>query len=222
MPRLSAVVVVALFAASAAVAQQPTVTAEATELVRVKPDSARVYLTVETRHANADTSADDHADAVKRAVDDLKGLRLKGVTVTPQQSLSARVDGAGPRSAVYVNASTLRIAVADLSPEQLTETVTKVQQEAGKLGLGGTPQVAFEKKDGWDEAVAPAVAKATRRAVQKAELLATSAGLKPGTVLAVSDGSEAPTATDDAVAYTDGELVRKVRVKVVIAATLPK
>lgn len=175
MPRFSAVVAFALFA-SAAVAQQPTVTAEATELVRVKPDSARVYLTVETRHANADTSADDHADAVKRAVDDLKGLRLKGVTVTPQQSLSARVDGAGPRSAVYVNASTLRIAVADLSPEQLTETVTKVQQEAGKLGLGGTPQVAFEKKDGWDEAVAPAIAKATRRAVQKAELLATAPG----------------------------------------------
>ncbi len=221
MPRFSAVVVFALLTA-AAVAQQPTVTAEATELVRVKPDSARVYLTVETRHANADTSADDHADAVKRAVDDLKGLRLKGVTVTPQQSLSARMDATGPRSAVYVNASTLRIAIADVSPEQLAETVTKVQQEAGKLGLGGAPQVAFEKKDGWDDVLAPAIGKATKRAVQKAELLATSAGLKPGVILAVSDGSEAPTATDDAVAYTDGELVRKVRVKVVIAATLPK
>lgn len=221
MPRFSAVVVVALFAASAAVAQQPTVTAEATELVRVKPDSARVYLTVETRHANADTSADNHADAVKRAVDDLKGLRLKGVTVTPQQSLSARIDATDPRFA-YVNARTLLVTVADSNPEQLAETVTKVQQEATKLGLSGTPQVVFEKKDGWDELLAPAIGKATKRAVQKAELLATSAGLKPGTILAVSDGSEAPTATDEAVAYTDGELVRKVRVKVVIAATLPK
>ncbi|MEO2091512.1 MAG: SIMPL domain-containing protein [Gemmataceae bacterium] len=167
--------------------------------------------------------ADDHADAVKRAVDDLKGLRLKGVTVTPQQSLSARLDGnAAGLPAVYVNASTLLVRVADGSPDQLAETVMKVQQEGAKLRLGGTPQVVFEKKDGWDEAVAPAVTKATQRAVQKAELLAKSAGLKPGTILAVSDGSEAPTATDDAVAYTDGELVRKVRVKVVIAATLPK
>lgn len=222
MPRFSAVVVFALFAASAAVAQQPTVTAEATELVRVKPDSARVYLTVETRHANADTSADDHADAVKRAVDDLKGLRLKGVTVTPQQSLSARVEPAPGHGGGYLNARGLLVSVADANPDQLAETVMKVQQEAVKLGLGLNPQVAFEKKDGWDEALAPAIGKATKRAVQKAELLATSAGLKPGTILAVSDGSEAPTATDDAVAYTDGELVRKVRVKVVIAATLPK
>lgn len=221
MPRLSAVVVVVVSAA-AAVAQQPTVTADATELVRVKPDAARVYLTVETRHANADTSADDHADAVKRAVDDLKGLRLKGVTVTPQQSLSARVDPTPGRGVLYVNARPLLVSVADSNPEQLAETVTKVQQEAAKLGLSLTSQVVFEKKDGWDEAAAPAVAKATKRAVQKAELLATSAGLKPGTILAVSDGSEAPTAADDAVAYTDGELVRKVRVKVVIAATLPK
>jgi uncharacterized protein YggE len=262
MTRVSAAVASVLFAPL--VVAQPvtgTVSAEAVEYVRAKPDFAKVYLKVETRNSDAKTSADEHEEAVKRAVEVIDRLKLKGVKVAAQNQQAARTEtdqrlaaGFGqprePRTLTqYLNSRTLLVTVADANPEHLEAAVAKVQQEAVRLGLSGdvtlratlsaatgvergsAPQVVYGRADGWDELAAPAVEKATKRAVKKAELLAVSAGLKPGEVVSVSDvGGTTPATTrpgfraeeaadtEEQTTYVDGELVRKVRVRVVLTA----
>jgi uncharacterized protein YggE len=263
MTRLPAAAVSVCLVAVVAVAQQPsTVSAEAVEYVRAKPDFAKLYLKVETRNTDLKAAAEEHDEAVKKAVEAIGKLKLKGVKVTPLASQVAKTETdvraafapgqpREPRTLVqYLNTGPLLVTVSDAAPDGLEATVLKLQREAAQLGLGGdlsvrgalsslstgiergtAPQVVYGRRDGWDELLAPAIEKATKRAVKKAELLAASAGLKPGEVLSVSDGSVAvPAATnrtarfddqteaDEQTTYTDGELVRKVRVRVVLAA----
>jgi uncharacterized protein YggE len=244
-----------LFAPMAVAADPPsTVSAEAVEYVRAKPDFAKIYLKVDTKRGDAATSADDHATEVKAAVAALDGLKVKGLKVVPGDGQTVRLDsdaraaGLGaPRNVItsYLNSRTLVATVTSADASELGTAVDKVQQEAVKLGLSGdspvralnsfsltergtAPTVLYGRKDGWDDITSQAVEKATKRALKKAELLASSAGLKPGAVISVDDGSVAGGAysrgtarasDEEQAVYQDGELVLKVRVRVVIAAT---
>lgn len=264
MTRPTALVVSAVFS-TFAIAQPPapsTISAEAIEYVRAKPDYAKIYVKVETRNQDAKTSATEHEEAVKKATEVFNKLNLKNMKLVTLNPQSARTESdvrpvfapgepRVPRTLTqYLNSRTLLITISDANPDQLELAVQKVQQEALQHGLGGdmslrstaslstgiergsAPQVTFGKRDGWDDLTAPAVAKATKRAMRKAELLAQSAGLKPGDVIAVSDDAitvPAPSSrlvrlddqseADEQTTYVDGELVRKVRVRVVISAS---
>jgi uncharacterized protein YggE len=93
---------------------------------------------------------------------------------------------------------------------------------------------------GWEEETAAALAKATKKATRRAEAMAAGAGLKLGELLSLGSPEEAPppppagttytfpseasepsqpTPRETEDAYVNGELVRRVRVRVVYATT---
>lgn len=90
-------------------------------------------------------------------------------------------------------------------------------------------RAAYSRKSGWEDLTRPALEKATKKARAKAESLATGSGVTLGNVLSLSEvtsyGSSQPyspygpiaTAGDPEDELSDGELVRKIRVRVVYA-----
>lgn len=89
----------------------------------------------------------------------------------------------------------------------------------------------YTRKAGWDELTGPALEKATKKARAKAEALAAGAGVKLGEVLSIQETTSmsnypqqynpggVPTGitTEPEDEFADGELVRKIRVRVVFA-----
>lgn len=247
----------------AAIAQSPTppahgtVTAEATEVVRAKPDRARLSYTVTFRNGEATAATDENEAMTKEFVESIDKLKLKGVKAVGG---ALRVDKVETQALNGINqqfipqynaARQVVVTVADADPAALLATVDKVQQAAAKLGISGEPgnssyngrayervaagKVTYSREDGWDELSTAALTKATKRATQRAEAMAAGAGLKLGEVVSIGepDGPQSVTtynyagsgtsgvsqAADALEVYVDGELVRKIRVRVVYATT---
>lgn len=249
--------------ATAQTPAKPTVAAEATEVIRAKPDTARVVFTVAVRNADADTASTDTDTLVTQFTDALTKLKLTGVKATPDPLRVDRIELtnnrgiAGPGVGEFNAVRTVVVTVTDADPAKLVTLLEKVQKEAAKQNVGGEMgpasyngfqyeknggvKVAYTRaEDGWEEASTAAVAKATQRAMKKAEALAAGAGLKLGDLVSVGEvPADAPRATSPLVATTtgssaygggtanpgvtadtldsfiDGELVRRVKVRVV-------
>ena len=263
MRRLAAVVL--LSASAVAFAQtptaKPTVTAEATETIRAKPDAARIVYSVAARNADSDTASTDNETLTTQFVDAVNKLKLTGVKVTPDPLRVDRVElgnnrGGGFLAGEFNAVRAVVVTAADADPAKLLTLVEKVQKEAARQGVGGElgpssyngaqyeraggVKVAYTRaEDGWEEATANAVLKATKKAKARAEVLAAGAGLTLGELVSVGEVSaESPKATplvtttstsapylggqvnpgvtaDTLDAFVDGELVRKVKVRVV-------
>jgi uncharacterized protein YggE len=247
----------ALGPATAQTPTKPTVTAEATEVVKAKPDTARLTFSVAVRNADADTATADNDSLTQQFAEGLAKLKLAGVKATPDPLRIDRVElsnnrGGGLGVPDYNAVRAVVVTVTDPDPVKLVTQTEKVQREAAKLGVGGElgpssyngvgyersggVKVAYSRADaGWDEATAVAIGKATKRAIQKAEALGAGAGLKLGDLVSVdevsADAHRGGTAlsttgfnggvlnpgvsTDTLDTFVDGELIRKVRVKVV-------
>jgi uncharacterized protein YggE len=247
--------------AAAQTPAKPTVSAEATEVLRAKPDTARLVFTVASRNADADTASADTDTLVTQFTDALTKLKLTGVKATPDPLRVDRVELtnnrgiAGPGVGEFNAVRAVVVTATDADPAKLSALVEKVQKEAAKQNVGGEMgpasyngfqyeknggvKVAYTRaEDGWEEATNAAAAKATQRAMKKAEALAAGAGLKLGELVSVGEvpadapraaipvvgsgtavfggGSANPGVTADTLdALVDGELVRKVRVRVV-------
>lgn len=266
MPRLSPLCLLAVLAfPPVAIAQtpaKPTVAAEATEVIRAKPDTARLVFTVAVRNADGDTASTDSETLVSQFTDGLAKLKLTGVKVTPDPLRLDRVELtnnrglAGPGVGEFNAVRAVVVTVSDGDPAKMVTLLEKVQKEAAKQNVGGEMgpasyngfqyeknggvKVAYSRaEDGWEEATTAAVAKATQRAMKKAEALANGAGLKLGDLVSVgelpADGPKATSSsvttvgsstygggpanpgitTDTLDSFVDGELVRKVKVRVV-------
>jgi uncharacterized protein YggE len=112
----------------------------------------------------------------------------------------------------------------DLTTENYTYTPSGQQEKNSPF------RAVYTRKSGWEELTGPALEKATKKARAKAESLATGSGVALGAVLSVnevmtygSSPSYGPsygaiaTAGDPEDELSDGELVRKIRVRVVYA-----
>lgn len=230
-----------------------TVTAEATEVVRAKPDRAKLSYTVTFRNGEAAAATDENEALTKEFTDAIDKLKLKGVkavggAVRVDKVETQPLNGVNPQFVPqYSAARTVVVTVADADPVALLAAVDKVQQAAGKLGVSGemgnssyngrayervaTVKVTYSREDGWDDLSAAALTKATKRAMQRAEAMAAGAGLKLGEAVSIGEpdgpqsvttynyaGSGGSTQTADSQdVYVDGELVRKIRVRVVYA-----
>lgn len=252
----------------AAVAQtpaKPTITAEATEVVKAKPDTARIAFTVAVRNSDTDAATGDNDTATQAFVDAITKLKLAGVKVSPDPLRIDKVElannrGGGPGVGEFNAVRAIVVTATDADPAKLATLVDKVQREAAKQGVGGEMgpasyngmqyernggvKVAYTRAEGgWDEATTAAVAQATKRAMQRAEAMAKGAGLALGDLVSVGEVSEAPrlvvpapvvntnvyssppgggnlnasVSADTLDTYVDGELVRKVKVRVVYA-----
>lgn len=262
--RLAGLLPVLLLAAAAPAADPITLTAEATETIRLKPDQAKVYLSIESKEGNPDDAATTGDDTRKKLTEAIDKLGLKSVKVAASQlkvtkdrdNSINRVLRVGPNGAVpppppdsYTVVHPLVVTVSDADPDKLLRAVERVIQTAASAGVTGerttefraSPygetrsggRVVYGVKGGWDAAVEPALTKASERAVANARALArgvgatvqkveavedvTAAGTTPGAAAAnvIYDGSISPPAEDELV---DGELVRKVRVRVKVTA----
>ncbi len=244
---------------------KPTVSAEATEVIRAKPDTARVVFTVASRNADADTASTDTDTLVTQFTDALTKLKLAGVKATSDPLRVDRIELTnnrgivGPGVGEFNAVRAVVVTVSDDDPAKLVTLLEKVQKEAAKQNVGGEMgpasyngfqyeknggvRVAYTRAEaGWEEATNAAVTKATQRAMKKAEALATGAGLKLGDLVSVGElPADAPKAATPLVAATigssaygggtanpgvtadtldsfiDGELVRRVKVRVVYA-----
>lgn len=243
----------------AAVAQSPTtpapgtVTAEATEVVRARPDRARLSYTVSYRNGEATAATDENEAMTKEFVETIDKLKLKGVkavggAVRVDKVETQALNGINQQFVPQYNAvRSVVVTVADADTAALLAAVDKVQVAAAKLGVGGemgnssyngrayervgSVKVTYSREDGWDDLSAAALTKATRRARERAEAMAAGAGLKLGEVVSIGepDGPQSVTtynyagsgtsgvsqAADAQEVYVDGELVRKIRVRVV-------
>jgi uncharacterized protein YggE len=241
---------------------KPTVTAEATEVIRAKPDTARVVYSLSSRNPDSETATSDNDTLTTTFVDAVAKLKLAGVKAAPEPLRVDRVELGNNRGAMigggdYNAVRAVVVTATDPDPAKLAALVEKVQKEAAKQGVGGEVgpavyngmqyerasgvKVAYSRaEESWDAATGEAIAKATKRAVQRAEAVAKGAGLTLGDLVSVGEvpneslkatpltpttvsssvpylgGQVNPGVTADTLdAYIDGELVRKVRVRVV-------
>lgn len=217
MTRLAALAL--LFAPVVALAQSPpgTVTADATETVRVKPDQARVVFYARVKNPEANQATDDTGEIVRKFGEAVDKLKLKGAKVAVAPLQTSRVGeenngvivrggpgGGGPLPQKDVQASReVVVTVTDADFTALSETLERLQKEAYSAGLGGAKvnsgynpfgggesekvKVTYHRKDGIDEQTTAALAKATKKATARAEAIATGLGLKLGAVVSAEE-----------------------------------
>jgi len=249
------VVFATVLGASSALAQAPapvnTISADATDTLRVAPDVARITLIVVTKDPVAETATDENEKLAKDLVDNIAKLKINGIKVTSQVLKIAKVEtsdnvaavpGANPvTKSDYRAARAVTISVKDANPEQLQATVAKIQKEAAKMGVAGDSnqsiyngfgnerqnavKVTYGLQDGWDDRSKEVLAKLTKRALDRAKLLAEGAGLKVVGVVSIDEPREPTTPSTLLNIYgnqesndelTDGELVLKVRIRVTV------
>ncbi len=215
MRRLSAVALTlaVLAPAFAQTTVTSTVTADATEVVRVKPDQAKVYVTATGRNQDATTASDEAADQAKKFAAAVKQFKVNGLKVAtdPVKVVKVTEDrargfagpggpGGGP-SEMHAQQQVV-VTVSDADPKALTDAVEKVQREAVREGLTGgvadglpvssryttdTVRVAYSRQDGQDELMAAALTKATKKATARAEAIAAGLGMKLGAVVSADE-----------------------------------
>lgn len=222
----------ALTGSALAVAQTPppvpgTVTAEATEVVRVKPDQAKVYVTATSRNADASTASDEAADLAKRFTQELQRMQVKGLKATADAVKVVKMTddrvilrgGAVPPSEMQASQQVV-VTLTDADPKALTEAVEKVQREAIKEGLTGaaadsaplstryatdTVRVAYTLNSGMEDLLTAALTKATKKATARAEAIAAGLGKK---LDAVVSADELPAGADPSAVLTASSLTR--------------
>lgn len=237
--------------------ERATVTAEAVEVVRAKPDLAKLYFALVIKNGDAATASDENTEQTKLLTAAIAKLRLDGVTVIDQPQRVSRVETqnrAAPGNMPFIPefhaVRPIVVTVSHADPDKLQAAVERVQYEAAQLGVSGETgnatyngmsyernapvRLVYERRAGWEDDTTEALARATKQAVQRARAMAEGAGLKAGEVLSVSEvpptgpqtvynyaGNPAASAAghtaDARDEFTDGELVRRVRVRVVLA-----
>jgi uncharacterized protein YggE len=193
-----------------------TVTADATETVRVKPDQVRVVFFARVKNPEATQATDDTGEMVKKFGESVDKLKLKGAKVAVAPVQSARVGeetngiirggpGGGvpaPQKDVQATREVV-VTVSDADFTALSEAVEKLQKEAYAVGLGGAKantgynpfgggeservRVTYHRKDGIDDLTTAALARATKKATARAEAIASGLGMKLGAVVSAGE-----------------------------------
>ena len=227
------------------------ISAEATETLRASPDVARITFQVVYKNPVAETATDENEKLTKDLLTSLAKLKIAGAKVTAQSLKLGKLDGEaqpGVPNAVPMSKSDFRavrsvtVTVKDADAEQLPIHVARIQKEAAKLGVAGesannlynpfcekhnSVKVSYGLQDGWDDRSKTVLGKLTKRALERATLLAEGAGLKVVEVLTVEEPRDPPAPerasigalyglTDTSDDLADGELVLKVRVRVTV------
>ena len=150
--RLVGALVAAAVAGSARAAEPITLTAEAVEVVWLKADQAKVYLTVEAKDGSAEEAVKANTDAKKKLVEavekaGVKGLRTTALQqkVTKERDNNNRVFRAGPGGPImppppvesYTVAQPMVFTVADADADKLVSGMEKVLQAAAGVGVTG-------------------------------------------------------------------------------------
>lgn len=232
----------------APVAPPNTISAEATETVRVAPDLARLTLSVVTKDAVAETSFAENDVLAKDLLANIGKLKMTGLKITSQSYKISKIDsiingvavlpgGNQPMKSDFRTARTIVIFLKDSDIDQLQANIGLIQKEAAKVGVTGdstgmtytgngyenqnTVRVSYGLQAGWDDRSRDVLAKVTKRALERAQLLAEGAGLKVVEIVSITE----PTSTTvvnyvngvvDTSDLVDGELVQKVNVRVTV------
>jgi uncharacterized protein YggE len=143
---------IATLTASFAFGQSPTITAEATEVIQVKPTRAKIFLCVQVKNTDATTASDESAEQAKQFVTAIDNLKLKKASVVQLPPRASRVSDnengpviavppgapAQPQAPKEVESSRpIIVTITDPDFAKLTEAIDLVQKEALKVGLMG-------------------------------------------------------------------------------------
>jgi len=193
-----------------------TISTEASDILRVAPDVARITFSVVTKDPVAETAADENEKLGKDFLTNIGKLKLNGVKVTSQSVKVAKVesqdpDGAKPGGAPATKADyrvvrSVTVTVKDADAEQLQAAVAKLQKEGAKIGVAGDSsqsvyngfgnemqnkvRVVYGLQAGWDDRSKEVLAKLAKRALERAHALAEGAGLKVAGVVSIEEPHE--------------------------------
>jgi uncharacterized protein YggE len=230
------------------IAPPNTISAEATETLRVAPDLARLSFSVVTKDAIAETSFTENEVLTKDLLTNIGKLKVTGLKITSQSYKIAKIEsvlngvpvapgGNQPMKSDFRTVRTIVIFLKDSDVDQLQANIGAIQKEAAKVGVTGdslgmtytgngyenqnTVRISYGLQNGWDDRSKEVLAKVTKRALERAQLLAEGAGLKVAEVVSITE----PTSTTvvnyvngvvDTSDLVDGELVQKVNVRVTV------
>ncbi len=230
------------------VAQPNTISAEATETLRVAPDLARMTFSVVTKDPLAETSFTENDVLAKDFLTNIGKLKITGLKITSQSFKIAKIEtmingvavlpgGNQPTKSEFRTVRTIVIVLKDSDIEQLQASIGIIQKEAAKIGVTGdsagmtyngngyenqnTVRIAYGLQAGWDDRSKDVLAKVTKRALERAQLLAEGAGLKVVEVVSISEPTliavvNYVNGVPDTSEIVDGELVQKVNVRVTV------
>lgn len=232
----------------APVAPPNTISAEATETLRVAPDLARLTFSVVTKDSLAETSFTENDVLAKDFLANVGKLKMAGLKITSQSFKIAKIEsvvngvavlpgGNQPTKSEFRTVRTIIIGLKDSDIDQLQASIGILQKEAAKVGVTGdsagmiyngagyenqnTVRISYGLQAGWDDRTKDVLAKVTKRALDRVQLLAEGAGLKMAEVVSITE----PTSTTvvnyingvaDTSDLVDGELVQKVNVRVTV------
>jgi uncharacterized protein YggE len=127
--------------------------AEATETIRLQPDTAKIYFVIETKDPNVDTATEANVKLKKDLTDALEKLAVKGLTTKATQKTVSKESqrnfngiiggggpGGGPPVPVVENVSVstpIILTLSNADSAKLIETVEKILQSAATLGISG-------------------------------------------------------------------------------------
>ena len=150
-----------------------------TAMVRVKPDSARVFFGVETMAPGVKDARADSEKRVKAVLDALHGLkipnlRMKTADVTVSLEKTHRREDRLPEILGYKVTHTFTVLIQDADVDKLGATARRVLDTALEHGANIVEHISFFRQDD-KEARREALAKAVEDALANAKALAGGA-----------------------------------------------
>jgi uncharacterized protein YggE len=182
-------------AAAKAAKEKRNIVTTGSARIRVQPDSARVYLQVETIGATVEKTRRENAAAVKKVLDVVKALNipdLKMKTANVQTVvIQSRVEKEDklPRILGYRVSNSFTVLIQNKDRVKLSQAAGQVLDSALENGANSVQQIEFFKQD-MNDLRRDVLTRATEDAINNARALAKGAGKNIVDVILVSNAAE--------------------------------
>ncbi|MFH1656030.1 MAG: SIMPL domain-containing protein [Candidatus Omnitrophota bacterium] len=151
----------------------------------INPDSARVFLGIETMSQNISAARDENARNIKKVMDALKSLKIKdmktkapsyNVSLVKEKEYDATRQGRLPNIIGYKVTQNFTVLLKNDDPKVLSNDAASVIDTALNNGVNIISEVMFFKQDDSD-GKREALKLAVQNAISNAEAIATTAGV---------------------------------------------
>ncbi|MBD3246712.1 MAG: DUF541 domain-containing protein [Candidatus Omnitrophica bacterium] len=167
-----------------------------TAKVWVTPDSARLFLGIESLHADAGKAREENAVRMQKLLSALKNLRIKDIRVkapsyqvelVKEREYDAVREGRVPRIIGYRIVQEFTVRIQDRDPDRLSQNAAKILDTALAHGVNLVRKVKFFKEDDTSQR-REAVKLAVQDAMKTAQVMARAAGVRIKEYVTITTG----------------------------------
>ena len=164
--------------------EPPEVTVTASGSVYLVPDKAEISFGIQTSDASPEKALKKNAEEVNRVIEALRkqGIEDKSIR-TDNVNLYQQSEYSEGKSRITGYEATVTMTVGDLGMEEVGSVITSCV-EAGVNQMNGVRYFC----SGYDEAYKEALQKAVAAAEEKAEVMASAAGMQVGEIRYLAEG----------------------------------